>query len=64
MSVVKAEHITKSYGENQVLKDISIHLEKGELVSLLWSQWLGKDNSVSYPFRSGDTGRGKSISER
>ena len=42
MSVVKAEHITKSYGENQVLKDISIHLEKGELVSLLGVSGSGK----------------------
>ena len=42
MSVVRAEHITKSYGENRVLKDVSIHLEKGELVSLLGVSGSGK----------------------
>ena len=34
-SLLRAEHISKAYGEKQVLKDISIHLEQGELVSLL-----------------------------
>ena len=31
-SLLRAEHISKAYGEKQVLKDISIHLEQGELV--------------------------------
>ena len=30
--ILRAEHISKSYGEKQVLQDISIHLKKGELV--------------------------------
>ena len=42
MSVIRAEHITKSYGEAQILKDVSIHLEKGELVSLLGISGSGK----------------------
>lgn len=42
MSVVRAEHISKSYGTNQVLQDVSIHLEKGELISLLGISGSGK----------------------
>lgn len=33
--ILRAEHISKTYGEKKVLEDISIHLEQGELVSLL-----------------------------
>lgn len=42
MSVVRAEHISKTYGDHQVLKDVSIHLERGELVSLLGVSGSGK----------------------
>ena len=42
MSVVRAEHISKTYGDHQVLQDVSIHLEKGELVSLLGVSGSGK----------------------
>ena len=42
MALLKAEHISKSYGEKQVLNDISIHLEQGELVSLLGVSGSGK----------------------
>ena len=41
-SILRAEHISKSYDEKQVLKDISIHLEQGELVSLLGVSGSGK----------------------
>lgn len=40
--ILKAEHIFKSYGDNQVLQDISIHLREGELVSLLGVSGVGK----------------------
>lgn len=40
--VLQAEHISKSYGEKQVLQDISIVLEEGELVSLLGVSGVGK----------------------
>lgn len=40
--ILEAEHITKSYGENQVLQDISVHLEEGELVCVLGVSGVGK----------------------
>lgn len=40
--ILQAEHITKTYGDNQVLQDISIHLEEGELVCVLGVSGVGK----------------------
>ncbi|MBS6466896.1 MAG: ABC transporter ATP-binding protein [Clostridium sp.] len=42
MMILQAEHITKAYGDNQVLQDISIHLEEGELVCVLGVSGVGK----------------------
>lgn len=40
--ILRAEHISKAYGDKQVLQDISIHLKEGELVSLLGVSGVGK----------------------
>lgn len=40
--ILQAEHITKAYGDNQVLQEISIHLEEGELVCVLGVSGVGK----------------------
>lgn len=40
--ILQAEHITKAYGDNQILQDISIHLEEGELVCVLGVSGVGK----------------------
>lgn len=40
--ILQAEHISKSYGEKQVLQDISVHLDEGELVCLLGVSGVGK----------------------
>ena len=40
--ILRAEHISKTYGEKKVLQDISIQLEQGELVSLLGVSGSGK----------------------
>lgn len=40
--ILQAEHITKAYGDNQVLQDISIHLGEGELVCVLGVSGVGK----------------------
>lgn len=42
MELLKAEKINKSFGEKQVLRDVSITLEKGEIVSLLGVSGAGK----------------------
>lgn len=42
MSILKAEHISKSYGDKKVLDNISIELNKGEIVSVLGVSGVGK----------------------
>ena len=42
MSKLQVENVNVSFGANQILKDISIHLEQGELVSLLGVSGSGK----------------------
>ena len=47
MALLRAEHISKSYGEKHVLQDISIHLDQGELVSLVGANGAGKSTLLS-----------------
>ena len=42
MSLLRAEHITKKYGDQTIISDISLHLEQGELVCLLGVSGSGK----------------------
>ena len=42
MSLLTIEHVTKKYGDMTAISDINIHLEKGELVSLLGVSGAGK----------------------
>lgn len=42
MALLEAENISVSFDNNIVIKDISIHLEKGELVSILGLSGSGK----------------------
>ena len=42
MDLLRAEHITKRYGNRAILKDVSVRLEEGELVSLLGLSGSGK----------------------
>lgn len=42
MALLSAEHITKQYGSRTIIEDINIHLEKGEIVSLLGVSGSGK----------------------
>lgn len=42
MEILKAEKIAKSFGENDVLKDVNIHLNEGEIICLLGVSGSGK----------------------
>lgn len=42
MEILKAKNISKSFGDNRVLKDVSITLHEGEIVSLLGVSGSGK----------------------
>ena len=40
--VIEIKHLKKSYGKNQVLKDISMTVEAGEVISIIGSSGSGK----------------------
>lgn len=42
MSLIRTENITKSYSDKTVIEDINIHVDKGEIVSLLGVSGSGK----------------------
>jgi putative spermidine/putrescine transport system ATP-binding protein len=42
MAYISFEHINKHYGKNQVLRDINLEIEKGQLVTLLGPSGCGK----------------------
>ncbi len=42
MPILEVEHIQKSFGHTEVLKDISFSLEKGQVVSIIGSSGSGK----------------------
>ncbi|BCP60455.1 amino acid ABC transporter ATP-binding protein [Streptococcus parasuis] len=41
-TILEIKNLKKSYGQNQVLKDISITVEKGEVISVIGSSGSGK----------------------
>lgn len=42
MSFLNVESIKKSFGKNEVLKDISFSLERGEVLAIIGSSGSGK----------------------
>lgn len=42
MSILEINHINKSFGSNHVLKDISLHVDEGEIVSIIGRSGSGK----------------------
>ena len=41
-TILNIKHLKKSYGENEVLKDISLTVNKGEVISIIGSSGSGK----------------------
>lgn len=42
MAIIEAENISKSFGSLQVLKDITLHIQQGEIVTIVGSSGAGK----------------------
>lgn len=45
-AILEIKHLKKSYGQNEVLKDISLTVHKGEVISIIGSS--GSGNQPSY----------------
>ena len=41
-NILEIKHLKKSYGQNEVLKDISLTIRKGEVISIIGSSGSGK----------------------
>ena len=48
MSMIRTEHLAKSFGELVVLKDINLEVEKGQLVTLLGPSGCGKSTFMRF----------------
>lgn len=44
--IIRVENLEKNYGSNQVLKDVSFHVEKGEIFALLGVNGAGKTTTL------------------
>ena len=44
--ILELKHLAKSFGDNQVLKDISLTVEKGEVISIIGSSGSGKSTML------------------
>ena len=44
--VIKIDHLAKSFGDNEVLKDINLHLKKGENLVILGKSGTGKSVTI------------------
>lgn len=41
-TIIEVDHLSKSYGQNEVLKDIHVSINKGEVVTIIGSSGSGK----------------------
>ena len=46
--ILEIKHLKKSYGQNEVLKDISLTIHKGEVISIIGSSGSGKINLPTF----------------
>lgn len=45
-TIIEIEHLKKNFGENEVLKDINLTVEKGEVVTIIGSSGSGKSTML------------------
>ena len=48
MNLLEMNHVKKSFGGLEVIRDISLHVGEGEIVSIIGPSGSGKSTPVSY----------------
>ncbi len=46
-TILEIKNLKKSYGKNEVLKDISLSVKKGEVISIIGSSGSGKSTFLA-----------------
>ena len=44
--IIRVEHLVKSFGKNEILKDISFEVNKGDVISVIGSSGSGKSTML------------------
>ena len=57
MSLLEIKHLKKSFGDNVVLKDISLSIDKGEVLAIIGPSGSKKDFNFSWKRTRLDSGR-------
>lgn len=63
MSLLKIEHLGKTFGNNEVLKDIDFSVEKGDVISIIGSSGSGKSTLLRCINMLEDATKGRIIYE-
>ena len=56
MKTLHAESLAKSYGNRQIVKDVSMSVNSGQIVGLLGPQWCWQNHLFLYDCESGAGG--------
>lgn len=59
MEVIKVNNLYKSYGEIQVIKDVSLSVKKGEVLGLLGANGAGKSTTIECILGTKDYDKGQ-----
>ena len=59
MAMLKVDNLSVHYGVIQAVKDVSIEVNEGEVVTLIGANGAGKTSNSSYNFRFGSSKCGK-----
>ena len=58
MNILEIKNIEKSFGENKVLRDISLSVKDGEIVSVIGPSGSGKIHTSQVCLHAGNHGQG------
>ena len=44
MDIIRLDHVSKAFGENQILEDFCLSVEERGIFNCYWKIWLRKDH--------------------